>query len=495
MRQGPSRGPRLQRGERGPLRRGPLGGTREGRAVHRGAGGHRPPGGSRRARHLRELPPHRVPPPAERGLLHHERLPPLAGEVPGLPEPPAEPRRREAAGAGRVRHRLHPPRRGGAGRARGHAPRGGLPLRPLRAPASSPTPTSGSPAATPSPTGPSAWCAPTARRSRSSARWPRSTAATRGPRSRATRRSRWWCAATTAAAPSTAASSRCRRSTTRTTRSILVNDGSTDDVPEIAARYEPWLRVFHQENQGLSAARNVGMDLSEGEIIVYTDDDCFVDEDWLYYLVSRLLETRASGVGGPNLLPEEDGPVAACVSASPGTPAHILMDDTVAEHVPGCNMAFWADRLRHIKGFDPVYRAAGDDVDLCWRLQDQGDFIVYAPAAMVWHHRRATVQRLPEAAARLRHRGGAPEAQAPRQVPRLPQRPLLARAHLHPRRASAFRWASPPSTSAPSAAASSRPSTARPWSGGRSWWSPSSGGCSSWPCSASRSSSIPRWSS
>ena len=172
---------------------------------------------------------------------------------------------------------------------------------------------------------------------------------------------------------------------------ILVNDGSTDDVPEIAERYEPWLRVFHQENQGLSAARNVGMDLSEGEIIVYTDDDCFVDEDWLYYLVSRLLETRASGVGGPNLLPEEDGPVAACVSASPGTPAHILIDDTVAEHVPGCNMAFWADRLRHIKGFDPVYRAAGDDVDLCWRLQDQGDFIVYAPAAMVWHHRRATV--------------------------------------------------------------------------------------------------------
>jgi glycosyltransferase involved in cell wall biosynthesis len=172
---------------------------------------------------------------------------------------------------------------------------------------------------------------------------------------------------------------------------ILVNDGSTDDVPDIAARYEPWLQVHHQENEGLSVARNVGMDLASGEIIVYTDDDCFVDEDWLYYLVSRLLETKASGVGGPNLLPEKDGPVAACVSASPGTPAHILIDDVVAEHVPGCNMAFWADRLRNIKGFDSVYRAAGDDVDVCWRLQDQGDFIVYAPAAMVWHHRRATV--------------------------------------------------------------------------------------------------------
>jgi GT2 family glycosyltransferase len=172
---------------------------------------------------------------------------------------------------------------------------------------------------------------------------------------------------------------------------ILVNDGSKDSVPEIAARY-PYIRYHVQPNRGLSVARNVGMELATGEFIAYTDDDCFADPDWLYYLVAKLLETGATGVGGPNLLPTTDGPVAACVSASPGTPAHILIDDNVAEHVPGCNMAFWADRLRAIGGFDPVYTKAGDDVDVCWRLQAEGDQIVFAPAAMVWHHRRATVQ-------------------------------------------------------------------------------------------------------
>ncbi|HEX9202409.1 MAG TPA: glycosyltransferase, partial [Vicinamibacteria bacterium] len=172
---------------------------------------------------------------------------------------------------------------------------------------------------------------------------------------------------------------------------ILVNDGSTDGVPEIAARY-PGIRYHAQPNRGLSVARNVGMGLARGEIIAYTDDDCFADPDWLYFLVSKLLETGATGVGGPNLLPTKDGPVAACVSASPGTPAHILLDDNVAEHVPGCNMAFLADRLRAIGGFDPVYTKAGDDVDVCWRLQEEGDKIVFAPAAMVWHHRRATVK-------------------------------------------------------------------------------------------------------
>jgi glycosyltransferase involved in cell wall biosynthesis len=172
---------------------------------------------------------------------------------------------------------------------------------------------------------------------------------------------------------------------------ILVDDGSKDAVPEIAKRYD-YIRYHRQDNKGLSVARNVGMQLATGEVIAYTDDDCFADEDWLYYLVSKLLDTDASGVGGPNLLPTHDGPVAACVSASPGTPAHILIDDNVAEHVPGCNMAFWADRLRAIGGFDPAYTAAGDDVDVCWRLQAQGDTIVFSPGAMVWHHRRSTVK-------------------------------------------------------------------------------------------------------
>src|SRR5262249_35653469 len=185
---------------------------------------------------------------------------------------------------------------------------------------------------------------------------------------------------------------------------ILVNDGSTDNVPDIAARYS-YIRYHEQPNRGLSVARNVGMDLARGEIIAYTDDDCFADPDWLYFLVAKLLETGATGVGGPNLLPTEDGSVAACVSASPGTPAHVLIDDNVAEHVPGCNMAFWADRLRAINGFDAAYTKAGDDVDVCWRLQAEGDKIAYAPAAMVWHHRRATV------AAYLKQQRGYGEAE------------------------------------------------------------------------------------
>jgi O-antigen biosynthesis protein len=55
-------------------------------------------------------------------------------------------------------------------------------------------------------------------------------------------------------------------------------------------------------------------------------------------------------------------------------------------------MAFRREVLEEIGGFNPIYRAAGDDVDVCWRLQEHGYRIGFSPAAMVWHFRRNTVK-------------------------------------------------------------------------------------------------------
>ena len=172
---------------------------------------------------------------------------------------------------------------------------------------------------------------------------------------------------------------------------VVVDDGSTDRTGRIADGYEG-IHVIHQENKGLSAARNVGMAASTGEIVAYTDSDCVVDPDWLHYLVATFLSSGLSAVGGPNLPPPEDSFVASCVAASPGGPREVLLDDEQAEHIPGCNMAFRREALEEIGGFDPVYRAAGDDVDVCWRLERLGHRIGWSPAAMVWHFRRNTVK-------------------------------------------------------------------------------------------------------
>jgi O-antigen biosynthesis protein len=167
---------------------------------------------------------------------------------------------------------------------------------------------------------------------------------------------------------------------------ILVDDGSNDDTPSIAAKF-PNITTIRQQNLGLSAARNVGMNAASGEIVAYTDSDCFADPDWLGLLIHQFAKTSAAAVGGPNLTPE-DGWLAGCVAAAPGQPTHVLISDDEAEHIPGCNMAFRTSILKEIGGFDPVFRKAGDDVDICWRLMDAGHLVSFTPGAFVWHHRR-----------------------------------------------------------------------------------------------------------
>jgi GT2 family glycosyltransferase len=188
---------------------------------------------------------------------------------------------------------------------------------------------------------------------------------------------------------------------------IVVDDGSTDNTAEIVKRFGE-IRYLPQPNQGLSAARNKGIDAASGEIVAFTDSDCRVDPDWLSYLVSDLQRAGESfvGIGGHNFLPPEDSAVAAAVLASPGGPAHVMLTDKEAEHIPGCNMAFYRWALAEIRNFDPIFHAAGDDVDVCWRLQDRGYKLAFSPSGFVWHYRRSTVR------AYLRQQAGYGEAEA-----------------------------------------------------------------------------------
>ncbi len=175
---------------------------------------------------------------------------------------------------------------------------------------------------------------------------------------------------------------------------LVVNDGSRDATGTIAHAWadgRPSWRVIDVENGGLSRARNIGLAEAAGPIVAYTDADVRVDPYWLTYLVQPLLNSDVVGSGGPNVAPDDDPRVAQCVARAPGGPAHVLLDDRIAEHVPGCNMAFRRDALLSVGGFNPLYVRAGDDVDVCWRLQARGWQIGFAPAALVWHRHRASV--------------------------------------------------------------------------------------------------------
>lgn len=72
---------------------------------------------------------------------------------------------------------------------------------------------------------------------------------------------------------------------------ILVDDGSTDRSAEICDSYatsDYRIRVVHQPNKGLSAARNAGLDLAAGDYITFLDSDDFIGDNTLSILMTRI---------------------------------------------------------------------------------------------------------------------------------------------------------------------------------------------------------------
>ncbi|QTN31498.1 glycosyltransferase [Akkermansiaceae bacterium] len=173
---------------------------------------------------------------------------------------------------------------------------------------------------------------------------------------------------------------------------LVIDDGSDDGTAKIVSRNFPNVRLLSIPPSGLSAARNIGADAASGDILAFTDDDCEPDREWLVRLGKAFLDPGISAAGGPNLPPLARTPIEAVIRSAPGAPSHVLLDDTRAEHLPGCNIAVRKEVFAAVGGFDPIFRTAGDDVDFCWRLSDSGHRLGFVPGAFVWHWRRPSIR-------------------------------------------------------------------------------------------------------
>lgn len=77
---------------------------------------------------------------------------------------------------------------------------------------------------------------------------------------------------------------------------ILVDDGSTDNSGEICEEYrktDSRIILIHKENEGLSMARNFGLDIASGDYISFVDSDDFIARNMMEALYNRLLETQS----------------------------------------------------------------------------------------------------------------------------------------------------------------------------------------------------------
>lgn len=78
---------------------------------------------------------------------------------------------------------------------------------------------------------------------------------------------------------------------------VLVNDGSTDGsqriIDKFMEKYPKCIKVCFQENQGISAARNRGIDMAEGEYIAFIDNDDLIDKNYVEKVSAVIKKTKS----------------------------------------------------------------------------------------------------------------------------------------------------------------------------------------------------------
>lgn len=93
---------------------------------------------------------------------------------------------------------------------------------------------------------------------------------------------------------------------------LLIDDGSTDSSAEIADQYaerDDRIKVFHQPNGGISAARNKGLDVMTGDYVMFVDGDDFVSEDYCQVALDEAIEHQVDVVAFGYYLYWEQGDI------------------------------------------------------------------------------------------------------------------------------------------------------------------------------------------
>jgi glycosyltransferase involved in cell wall biosynthesis len=176
---------------------------------------------------------------------------------------------------------------------------------------------------------------------------------------------------------------------------LVVIDQSTDiKTKSVMETYsDSRIRYMHTDTVGLSRSRNIAIRASKAEIIVFTDDDCICDNEWLAAIASEYKsDPSLMGVYG-RVLPygkEPEGMICHCLIDSM---ERITVDSAVVPYGilgHGNNMSFRKDVFRRIGLYIEslgagTWMKGGEDTDLIYRALRAKMKFAYSPKPLVYH--------------------------------------------------------------------------------------------------------------
>ncbi len=184
---------------------------------------------------------------------------------------------------------------------------------------------------------------------------------------------------------------------------IVVNNNSTDNTTQVAEEFlgqYPHLdiRVVFESRQGLSHARNCGIEASQGEIVAIIDDDETINEEFVQAYIDLFKEHPQAVSAGGKIIPSyvekrpkwmshyTELPIANPLDL--GERAKIFPKSRIPG---GGNMAIRRSALDKYGLFDPelgrngARLIGGEESDLFERLASGGEECWYTPRAVMWH--------------------------------------------------------------------------------------------------------------
>lgn len=175
---------------------------------------------------------------------------------------------------------------------------------------------------------------------------------------------------------------------------IIVNDGSVDQTKYLLKDWESDNHNFipivfnNPESQGPSAARNIGIQLSSSDAIVFTDDDCIPHPSWISSIMkSRHWERKEiAGIGG-KVFNFRKGAISEYYSYH-----HILEPPKYNQYLVTANACYLKNCLLEVNGFDETHRyPGGEDNGLSFKLANLGYLFGFEKDMVVLHDYRTSL--------------------------------------------------------------------------------------------------------
>jgi glycosyltransferase involved in cell wall biosynthesis len=172
---------------------------------------------------------------------------------------------------------------------------------------------------------------------------------------------------------------------------IVVDDGSTDNTREVVTRYRG--KYYYQKNQGPASARNRGVEIARGELVLFTDADCEVERNWIEEMCKPFTDSAVVGAKGIYKTRQKEI-VARFAQLEYEEKFEKMSKDEFIDFVDTYAAGFRKTIFKQFGGFSTSFReASGEDTDFSFRIAKEGHKMIFVPTAIVYHQHPNTLKK------------------------------------------------------------------------------------------------------